>query len=123
MTKAYTDQSERQRDQRIKDFQKRKERVLNDDIQFVMSSEQGRRFIYWLLWTRCGLMEGVADSSIKDGVAAAMHSWRREGQRDIAIDLSEQIKRVTLEKYVLMIKESTSALQEELLLEPKENES
>lgn len=115
--KAYTEQSERQRSKVLDEFQKRKEKALNEDIQQVMSHPFGRRMVYWLIWSECGVMDGTVDSSIKDGMCAALLSWRYEGKRDVGMNLIEILKKVCLDKYVLMIQESTSDLQKELLLE------
>jgi citrate lyase alpha subunit len=123
--KAYTEQSDRQRQSAIDGIQKRKERRLNEDVSLCMSTPAGRRLMYWLIWSECGINDGIADAGIKDGITAAMHSWRREGQRDIGMNLVEILKRVCLDKYVLMIQESTTELQKELLLDvqPEEIES
>lgn len=69
-----------------------------DDIRFLLSTEQGRRF-YWRYLSVCGIYQQSADNS---------GSWTyfKEGQRSIGLILMNDLMEADTEAYVKMIKES-----------------
>lgn len=114
--KAFVEQSDRQKAGKLNELQKRKERTLNDDINRLMGDQMFRRFAYWLIWSECGINDGVFNMGIKDGMCSALIASRMDGRRDVAIDVTQKLQSICPDKYAIMIKESVSALEEELLL-------
>ncbi len=71
--------------------------VQNNDIRFIMSTEQGRRFIYEMLSDTHQYQTSFTGNS---------HTFFREGERNIGVKLMKRIHENCLDEYVLMLKEA-----------------
>jgi hypothetical protein len=78
------------------------------DLKVVMSTPVGRRFIYDLLFEKCGLMNvyPAQDSGI----------YRHEGRREVGQMLAREIQQERPDEYVLMLNEHLQETQEYLKL-------
>jgi hypothetical protein len=85
----------------------------------LMSFEWGRRFMYWLIWSKCGVVNGTTDMTVKDGNCASLHSWYYEGQRSIGLDLLELVQGLAPEQQLKMMVERIQEQQSDLALEEK----
>ena len=73
------------------------EKKLND-LRFLLSTEQGRRFI-WDLLSNCGIYKESADAS-------GSWTYYKEGRRSIGLSVLAQVVEADPDSYLKMMKES-----------------
>lgn len=71
--------------------------IRNNDMEWVLSDERGRRFVWWLL------EEAGVYSSSYDGTSEG--TIFNEGNRVLGLKVLERIHEISPEKYLQMIKE------------------
>ncbi len=69
----------------------------DNDLRFLLSSDQGRRFI-WRILELCGIY--------KSSFTGSSETFFLEGQRNIGLKLISEVLRVDPESYLKMIKHS-----------------
>lgn len=78
-----------------KEKQKFKQDSDDNDLRFLLSTDQGRRFI-WGMLEKCGVF--------KSSFTGSSETFFLEGQRNIGLKLMSDIMRVDPESYLKMIK-------------------
>lgn len=73
------------------------ERKLND-LKFILSTEQGRRFI-WDLLSRCGIFKESADAS-------GSWTYYKEGRRSVGLSILTEVVEADPDSYLKMMKDS-----------------
>lgn len=76
------------------------------DLEWVLGSERGRAFVYWLVFQLGRLESASFDPSIKDGVAMAQVMARNEGIREVAAVLAARAQQQFPEAWDQMILEA-----------------
>ncbi len=72
-----------------------KQDTEDQDLKFLLSSDQGRRFI-WNMLEKCGVF--------KSSFTGSSETFFLEGQRNIGLKLMSDIMRVDPDSYLKMIK-------------------
>ncbi len=72
-----------------------KQDTEDNDLKFLLSSDQGRRFI-WNMLEKCGVF--------KSSFTGSSETFFLEGQRNIGLKLMSDIMRVDPDSYLKMIK-------------------
>jgi hypothetical protein len=72
-----------------------KQDTEDNDLKFLLASDQGRRFI-WNMLEKCGVF--------KSSFTGSSETFFLEGQRNIGLKLMSDIMRVDPESYLKMIK-------------------
>lgn len=72
-----------------------KQDTEDNDLKFLLSTDQGRRFI-WNMLEKCGVF--------KSSFTGSSETFFLEGQRNIGLKLMSDIMRVDPESYLKMIK-------------------
>lgn len=96
------------------------EAVLQADIIQLMTHKWGRRLAYTIMHDYGMLDRQTADLSIKDGMTAALHSWRIDGARAVGAAFMQDLQRFAREEYTLMLQEEI--LRRTALLDLQEHE-
>ena len=68
------------------------------DLQWLMQDRRGRRIARWML--------GVTQLHARVFVPDAMELSRREGRREVGIEIEDEIREASLEGWLSMLKES-----------------
>lgn len=76
-----------------------KQKTKDEDIRFVLSTVQGRRFFYDYI-VFCGVF--------KTTFTGNSETFFKEGQRNVGLRLLEDMNRVSPEAYALMMKENNN---------------
>ena len=107
--------SNEQYQNRVRQANNQRDRQRDDDLKQLMSTSWGRRLAYWLIHGDPSterpkefigrLGSSVFDSSIRDGVGCAILAARVDGARMFAIELHNDIERVTPGALVTMLEE------------------
>ena len=79
-------------------LEKQAQEHVADDLNAVMATEQGRRFVHGLL----GLCDIRSDGYVPGGPEAQRHQDYRAGRRSIGIELLGQLERHTRDMTELM---------------------
>ena len=117
--KTFSEMSDPQRDEILRNAERRRRRQLSDDMRRLMSEEWGRRLAVWLVYDLCALEElsfNEYNSGIKHGQTAAMHMAMNEGRRMAGHDLRRQIQSLALPQWSMAAAERIREQQAELAL-------
>ena len=91
------DLDDKQKIGRKETWERLQTRQQNEDVAFVLSSPEGRRF-YWRLLKRCGIFKSSYSS--EEG-----RIFFYEGERNIGLMLLKDVNEIAPDAYLLMLKE------------------
>jgi hypothetical protein len=93
----------------MKATRRRRSREHRQDIEYIMSTQPGRRFMYWLLFEKCAVHGSSFCGAIKDGSSAAQHAAFLEGHRDVGLSLAGDLQEICVGRYIEMMQEEFSS--------------
>ncbi len=93
---------------KLRNREEQRERQRKRDLKEIMDSPAGRRFMYDLLFGRCGLMNIylAQDSGI----------YRHEGRRSVAVELGQELQTENATNYTKMIEEHLAELADDAVI-------
>lgn len=81
-----------------------------NDTASVVSSPQGRRFVWWVIHDLCQLDAG---SFVPGGIEGQRQTDFREGQRDIAMSIEKELQRLQPDAFRLMRNEASEQSEQD----------
>lgn len=100
-----------------------RQRQRDDDLRALMSTAQGRRVAYRLVFDLCDVLSPAVDTfilGIKDGASAAMHTWRRIGRQSVGTELLAVLQGVAPAEWNQAVDEMNRANQADMALDAPE---
>lgn len=97
----------------LRDHKNLQERQRKSDLGWVMSTPQGRRFIFDLIERRCGVFSASYTGNSE--------TYLKEGKRLVGIDLMEEVQQEFSNEYVQMTSEAFHGKRRDALAEAVAN--
>jgi len=83
------------------------------DVEAVLSTEAGRRLYYRIVYLLCDIEGDTFDTSIRDGICAALHQARDNGRRAVGRKLRNEAQNFCPELWERVILERVAARKSE----------
>ena len=91
---------------------------LGGAIRKVMATPEGQDFVFWLVYSdeMGGLTSGIVDFSIREGEALKLHTFLREGRRDLALDLQNKLQELVPGDWARMVSRAAERQLKDLII-------
>lgn len=100
---------------RLRDIAKRRERQREEDLRQLMRHDWGRRVAHWIVFDAGRLQAVSFNPAIKGD--SSLHTHFAEGRRDLAIDVHNELQRLSPRECVAMMQEQVNAAESDLAIE------
>lgn len=117
MAKEHGKLSDAQFQERVRQTRRRLEAQRVEDLQHVMRTDSGKRFVYSLAFERGKLHGPSFHGHQKDGLSNALCSAHVEGRRGLASELIDDVKKHCLPEFLEMMGTQIKERAEALMLE------
>jgi hypothetical protein len=102
MSRSYLANKEAQ--EKLTEAERRVHEKREEDLRQVMRTEVGRRFVYHLIYLRCGVMD--------DFFSGNSHDVRRGGQQSVGKQLVADLQELCPDEFLQMQSEAISAAKQ-----------